>query len=77
MINTRHIDSLMNPDRWWLLWVVLVTEQLQLVDATFMDTIMWTNDGASPRPHVDVICIIHSIAHGSISNALFTTFKLF
>jgi hypothetical protein len=27
----------MKSNRWWLLRVVLVTEQLQLVDATLMD----------------------------------------
>ena len=37
MINTCHVYSWMKSNRWWLLRVVLVTEQLQLVDATLMD----------------------------------------
>lgn len=36
---------------------------------------MGTNDGASPRAHVNVISIIHSITNSPISNSLFTTFK--
>lgn len=37
--------------------------------------IVRTNYGSGPRPHVDVISIIHSIADRSISNTFFSTFK--
>lgn len=36
---------------------------------------MRTDDGASPRAHINVISIIHSIADSTISNTLFSTFK--
>lgn len=39
--------------------------------------IMRTNNGACPRPHINVITIIHPIAHCAISNTFFSTFKLF
>lgn len=35
------------------------------------------NDGASPRPHEQVITIIHSVAHSAISNSFFSPLKLF
>lgn len=37
--------------------------------------IVWTNNGASPRTHINIISIIHSIANSTIANALFSTFK--
>lgn len=37
--------------------------------------IVWTNYGASPRAHVNVISVVHSIADSAISNAFFTPFK--
>lgn len=36
---------------------------------------MWTNDGASPRTHVDIISIIHSVANSAIPNTFFSPFK--
>jgi hypothetical protein len=39
VINTSHVDSRMKSNRWCLLGVVLVTEQLQLVDAALMDSL--------------------------------------
>jgi hypothetical protein len=30
----------MESDRWWFLRIVFVTEQLQLVDATLMDSLI-------------------------------------
>ena len=38
--------------------------------------IMGANNGASPRAHVNVITIIHSIANCAISNTFFSSFKL-
>lgn len=36
MVNTSHVDPWMKTDTWWLLWIIFVTEQLQLIYATFM-----------------------------------------
>jgi hypothetical protein len=38
--------------------------------------IMGADDGASPKAHVNVITIIHSIANSAITNTFFTSFKL-
>lgn len=38
---------------------------------------VWNNNGPSPWSQVYVICIIHTITDCSITNALFTSFKLF
>jgi len=38
--------------------------------------IVGANDGASPRAHVDVISVIHSIANSAITDTFFTSFKL-
>lgn len=37
--------------------------------------IVGTNDGTSPRTHVDVISVIHSIADSAIPNTFLSTFK--
>lgn len=76
MVNTSHIDSWMKPNTWGLFWVIFVTKQLQLINSAFMYSIMGANDGASPRAHVNVITIIHSIAYCAITNTLFSSFKL-
>lgn len=37
--------------------------------------IVRTYNGASPRAHIDIISVIHSIAYSTIPNSLFSTFK--
>lgn len=36
MVNTSHVNPLIKTNTGWLLWVIFITEQLQLIDPTFM-----------------------------------------
>ena len=38
--------------------------------------VMRTNDGPCPRAHINVISVIHSVAHCTITNTLLPAFKL-
>nr|GMD61601.1 hypothetical protein Iba_chr12aCG22450 [Ipomoea batatas]GMD67332.1 hypothetical protein Iba_chr12cCG23570 [Ipomoea batatas]GMD71361.1 hypothetical protein Iba_chr12eCG15220 [Ipomoea batatas]GMD73825.1 hypothetical protein Iba_chr12fCG22170 [Ipomoea batatas] len=59
-----------------LIWIIFVTEQLQLINTALMYRLVWTNYGPRPRTHVKIISIIHSIAYRPISNTFLSTFKL-
>ena len=51
-------------------------ELAQKIKGERYNYVVRTDDSASPRAHVNVITIIHSIAHSSISNTFLPTFKL-
>lgn len=44
-------------------------------ERTKSNYIVRTNNGSSPRAHVDVVSIIHSIADSAISDPFFSSFK--
>lgn len=44
MVDTSHVDPWMEPDGWGFLRVIFVTEELQLIDPTFMNSLLIEED---------------------------------
>lgn len=39
-MHASHVDPCVEANTWGFLWIILVTEELQLIDSTFMYTLI-------------------------------------
>jgi len=77
LVHARQIDSRQERDDGWRIRVVLVTENLQTVDAVLVDGVPGSDDRAIPRAQRDVLTIGKTIAASAIADALLTLLKFF
>ena len=55
LIDVIHIDTRVESDTRRLVWIILVTEQFQCVDATFMDSLHQQNWPKSVRDTIETV----------------------
>jgi len=62
-------------DRRWLVWITVAALYLQRVDPVLVYRVAWTDDGAVPVGHEDIIAIFETVRARSIANALLALFE--